>query len=137
MKCWLVLAGLLVMGCSDSATVAPETAPAAPTCNAFLGVPELSGNTVSVPVTLGGGVELIGLEFAWATFRPVDGGCRATPALVVRPANLQGGVLTWSVDRTEFQPLIDNQFQMEITVWVRCAGAGTVMLATPCASLSF
>lgn len=133
----LALIFVLVIGCSESDTVAPETEQVAPSCNASLGVPQLSGNTVSVPVTLGAGVEFIGLEYAWAVFRPVDQGCTATQALVAYPGTWDGTSLTWTVDRSSFQPLEDNLFQMEIIVWVNCADAGDVMIATPCAEASF
>lgn len=133
----LVLMFALVIGCSESDTVAPETEQVTASCNASLGVPELSGNTVSVPVTLGAGVEFTALEHAWAVFRPVDEGCTATAALVAYPGTWDGSSLTWSVDRTSFEPLEDNLFRMEIIVWVNCAEVGDVMLATPCAVSSF
>jgi hypothetical protein len=133
----LALIFVLLIGCSESTTVAPETEQAAPSCNASLGDPVLSGNTVSVPVTLGSGVEFYGLEYAWAVFRPADKECIATTSLLAYPATWDGATLTWTVDRTSFEPLEDNLFRMEIVVWVQCADAGTVMLATPCVVTSF
>ena len=133
----LALVFVLIVGCSESDTVAPETEQVTASCNSSLGVPELSGNTVSVPVRLGAGVEFTGLEHAWAVFRPADGACTATEALVAYPGTWDGSSLTWSVDRTSFEPLVDNLFRMEIVVWVECAEAGSVMLATPCAVASF
>ena len=133
----LALMFVLIIGCSETETVAPETEQVTASCNASLGVPELSGNTVSVPMTLGAGVEFIGLEYAWAVFRPVDSGCTATPALVAFPGTWDGASLTWSVDPTSFEPLEDNLFQLEIIVWVNCADVGDVMIATPCAVSSF